>query len=325
MLALFLHELSYYLHTYTVHEMGVDQTGRGTKLDINVDITFPSLPCQVLSLDALDASGKHETRLRSDGSAITSEVVTDLVEYNHAAEVATPGAHGHGAGRVGHNHGQGHDAHQDQHQHKFFHTAEDTQQAIVDIKAAMEAREGCHVSGYLSVQRVAGNFHVSVHGSSLFILNSVFGSPGEINVSHTIQRVSFGHEYPGLVNPLDGFVRMLNGSKGYDAGSFKYFLKVVPTQYRSLSGTSIDTNQYSVTEYFSPQKKHDSTLPAVYFVYDLSPVTVSITERRRNLLHFITRLCAVLGGTFAFSGMLDRWLHKVLQVSSKHSRKGQMQ
>jgi endoplasmic reticulum-Golgi intermediate compartment protein 3 len=40
----------------------------------------------------------------------------------------------------------------------------------------------------------------------------------------------------------------------------------------------------------------------VYFLYDLSPITVTIKEERRNFLHFITRLCAVLGGTFAMTG-----------------------
>lgn len=42
---------------------------------------------------------------------------------------------------------------------------------------------------------------------------------------------------------------------------------------------------------------------AVYFLYDLSPITVTIREERRNFLHFITRLCAVLGGTFALTGL----------------------
>lgn len=43
--------------------------------------------------------------------------------------------------------------------------------------------------------------------------------------------------------------------------------------------------------------------PAVYFLYDLSPITVTIKEERRSFLHFITRLCAVLGGTFALTGL----------------------
>lgn len=40
----------------------------------------------------------------------------------------------------------------------------------------------------------------------------------------------------------------------------------------------------------------------MYFVYDLSPIVVTIKENSRNFGHFITRLCAVLGGTFAVTG-----------------------
>lgn len=45
-------------------------------------------------------------------------------------------------------------------------------------------------------------------------------------------------------------------------------------------------------------------IAAVFFLYDLSPITVTIVEERRSFLHFITRLCAVLGGTFALTGFL---------------------
>ncbi|MFS8030962.1 putative endoplasmic reticulum vesicle transporter [Helianthus anomalus] len=53
--------------------------------------------------------------------------------------------------------------------------------------------------------------------------------------------------------------------------------------------------------------EYDRTWPAVYFLYDLSPITVTIKEERRSFIHFITRLCAVLGGTFALTGGLRLW------------------
>lgn len=53
---------------------------------------------------------------------------------------------------------------------------------------------------------------------------------------------------------------------------------------------------------------------AVYFLYDLSPITVTIREERRSFLHFITRLCAVLGGTFALTGLCSLFSLIVLYV-----------
>ncbi|KAI7732290.1 hypothetical protein M8C21_028003, partial [Ambrosia artemisiifolia] len=80
---------------------------------------------------------------------------------------------------------------------------------------------------------------------------------------------------------------------------------IVPTEYKYISKEVLPTNQFSVTEYFSPMNEHDRRWPVVYFLYDLSSITVTIKEeRRRSFLHFITRLCAVLGGTFALIGAL---------------------
>ncbi|CAI7852919.1 unnamed protein product, partial [Closterium sp. NIES-54] len=160
--------------------------------------------------------------------------------------------------------------------------------------------------GHLAVERVAGNFHVSVHGQSYLVLQQVFSSVGDVNVSHIIHSLGFGVPYPGRLNPLDGFVRILPPLKeGEDparsSGTFKYFLKVVPTRFRFWHGGTVKTNQYSISEYFTPSSPQSNALPAVYFLYDLSPIAVSITESHRSFFHFLTRLCAVLGGTFALS------------------------
>ncbi|PWA86662.1 hypothetical protein CTI12_AA136850 [Artemisia annua] len=40
-------------------------------------------------------------------------------------------------------------------------------------------------------------------------------------------------------------------------------------------------------------------------LYDLSAITFAIEEERRSFLHFITRLCAVLGGTSTLIGYVD--------------------
>ena len=37
----------------------------------------------------------------------------------------------------------------------------------------MDAHEGCNVAGWLDVQRVAGNFHISVHAEDFLMLTKV--------------------------------------------------------------------------------------------------------------------------------------------------------
>ncbi|CDP16085.1 unnamed protein product [Coffea canephora] len=310
MATLFIHELRYYLTTNIVHQMAVDLK-RGETLPIHINMSFPSLPCDVLSVDAIDLSGKHEVdldtniwklRLNRDGYIIGTEYLSDLVEKEHTAH-----EHGH----------DDKDHHDDQdqkvHLQGFDKEAEDM---IKRVKQALANGEGCRVYGVLDVQRVAGNFHISVHGLNIFVAQMIFGGSSHVNVSHIIHDLSFGPKYPGIHNPLDGTTRILRGT----SGTFKYYIKIVPTEYNYLSKEVLPTNQFSVTEYFSPMNEFDRTWPAVYFLYDLSPITVTIKEERRNFLHFITRLCAVLGGTFALTGMLDRWMYRLLEAFIKPKR-----
>ncbi|XP_010525179.1 PREDICTED: endoplasmic reticulum-Golgi intermediate compartment protein 3-like isoform X2 [Tarenaya hassleriana] len=305
MVTLFLHELSYYLNTVTVHQMSVDLK-RGETLPIHINVTFPSLPCDVLSVDAIDMSGKHEVdldtniwklRLNGHGHIIGTEYISDLVEKEH-------------------DHSSSHHKHDGKEEHKdhtetfnFLGFDQAAEKMIKKVKEALENGEGCRVYGVLDVQRVAGNFHISVHGLNIYVAQTIFGGSKNVNVSHIIHDLSFGPKYPGIHNPLDGTVRILHDT----SGTFKYYIKIVPTEYRYLSKEVLSTNQFSVTEYYLPMREFDRTWPAVYFLYDLSPITVTIKEERRSFLHFITRLCAVLGGTFALTGMLDRWMFRLIE------------
>eukprot|EP00271_Cylindrocystis_brebissonii_P022599 TRINITY_DN874_c0_g1_i1.p1 TRINITY_DN874_c0_g1~~TRINITY_DN874_c0_g1_i1.p1 ORF type:complete len:370 (+),score=50.40 TRINITY_DN874_c0_g1_i1:278-1387(+) len=306
MVVLFIHELNFYTGTYTVHEMTVDKSPRDTRLSIQLNITFPALPCHVLSLDALDMSGKHEVdlhttifkeRIDQNGRRLSRELIEDLVEGEHKEDHHKPTKP---AGLAL--------------EDFFLETSHEHELEVAKIKEALARKEGCWVHGHLMVQRVAGNFHISVHSHSFFVLQKVFANVGEVNVSHRIHRMGFGIDYPGRINPLDGFERFLQPNDLHSGGTFKYFLKVVPTDFHHLGQKDpISTNQYSVTEYFAPVYKNENNLPAVFFLYDLSPITVQIKEKRRNFFHFLTRLCAVLGGTFALTGMFDRWVYLLVQ------------
>ena len=70
-------------------------------------------------------------------------------------------------------------------------------------------------------------------------------------------------------------------------------------------GRGVATNQFSVTEYDAAAPEGSMQLPAVWFLYDLSPISVDIQERHQSFLHFLTRVCAVIGGGFAVTGALQ--------------------
>ncbi|GLT70957.1 hypothetical protein SLA2020_430030 [Shorea laevis] len=65
MFFLFFSELRLYLHTVSETKLVVD-TSRGGTLHINFDVTFPAVPCSLLSLDAMDISGEQHLDIRHD-------------------------------------------------------------------------------------------------------------------------------------------------------------------------------------------------------------------------------------------------------------------
>ena len=134
------------------------------------------------------------------------------------------------------------------------------------------------------------------------------------NTSHAIKKLSFGQDYPGITNPLDGKTKVVNEGSAL----FQYFIKVVPTIYEYANGKQLFTNQYSVTEHYRPKNpQHPNVVPGVYFMYDLSPIMVHIKETRKSFLHFITNLCAIIGGVFTVSGLIDSLLYMFTQKMAK--------
>ncbi len=104
--------------------------------------------------------------------------------------------------------------------------------------------------GHLLVNKVAGNFHFapgkSYQQSSMHVHDvQALSRTGTFNLTHSVQRLSFGAEFPGITNPLDGITK-----HAAHTGMFQYFVKIVPTTYEPLDGAIINTNQFSVTEHF---------------------------------------------------------------------------
>ena len=104
-----------------------------------------------------------------------------------------------------------------------------------------------------------------------------------INVTHRIDRLSFGPNYPGLVNPLDKTMQLINDSTFYDCQSkmqdadlFKaftnvhYYLDVVPTQYKDHHDRQLATYQFGVTSHTKAwaEEKDAKIPPGVWFKSD---------------------------------------------------------
>lgn len=200
------------------------------------------------------------------------------------------------------------------------------------VRASEEDGEGCHVHGYVALSTGGGDLHFAPdrnwerEGSKAANGDSMFTAQGfidlgaimkmfdeayeQFNVSHTINHLSFGqHMSPkqrrvlNLSCQLDGAVRTV--TDGY--GMFQYYLQVVPTVYKFLNGTVVETFQYSVTEHTRHVDPGSGRgLPGVFFFYEVSALHVEFEEVRRGWTQFFTGVCAAVGGAYTVMSMLDR-------------------
>lgn len=353
MVILFASELREYFITDMTHELFVD-TSRGERMTIHFDITFPRLACSLVHVDAMDVGGdrqmdvKHavyKTRLDASGEPIRvqGEPVGELApalgppKLVSDDNVTTYCGSCYGAETQPEQCCNTCDEVKEAYRKRGWQLAdgagkEQCSRENVLRSVAEQEGEGCHVRGELSVNKVAGNFHVapgkmsSTTGGMPLVLQQWLGlaSRATYDVSHVIHHLSFGTHFPGQKNPLDGAVRGDVQTTGSDvaSGVHQYFIKVVPTVYETTRRGAvavISSNQYSVTENYHTLTSGSTSMAGVYFFYDLSPIKVRFKERRRStLLELVTSCFAIVGGVFTVAGLVDGFVyHGHLAVKKK--------
>ncbi len=195
---------------------------------------------------------------------------------------------------------------------------------MVNLQEQYAEDGGCQIYGRLSLNKAAGHFHIAPH-RKLHQPQLQGGAPGQpmvfnlmdlisftfdqFNVTHTINSLSFGEQYPGIQSPLDGQYRRVADTHGM----YQYYVKVVPTKYRDQSGRTVESNQYAFTEHLSHLAPGSGRgLPGVYFHYEVSPIQALIEEKPRgSLLRFLTSVCAIVGGAYSVMGLVDLVLSKL--------------
>uniref|UniRef100_A0A7N1A355 Endoplasmic reticulum-Golgi intermediate compartment protein 3 n=2 Tax=Kalanchoe fedtschenkoi TaxID=63787 RepID=A0A7N1A355_KALFE len=340
MLLLFISELRLYLHAVTETKLIVD-TSRGEHLKINFDITFPALACSMISVDAMDISGEQHLDVRHDIIKNRLDphgnVIAARKDGIGSPKIENP-LQKHG-GRLEHNEtycGSCYGA--DTADDHCCNTCEDVREAYKKKGWALsdpdsidqckregflqrikeEDGEGCNLYGFLEVNKVAGNFHFapgkSFQQSNIHVHDIKTFQKDSFNISHKINKLSFGDDFPGVMNPLDG----VQWTQHTSSAMYQYFIKVVPTVYTDVSEHTIQSNQFSVTEHFTGSEVGlFRAVPGVFFIYDLSPIKVTFTEQHISFLHFLTNVCAIVGGIFTVSGILDSFVYHGQKVIKK--------
>ncbi|CAN0899934.1 Protein disulfide-isomerase 5-4 [Linum grandiflorum] len=200
-----------------------------------------------------------------------------------------------------------------------------TDNSTENIKRPAPSTGGCRIEGYVRVKKVPGNLIISARsGSHSF-------DPSQMNMSHVVSHLSFGMRFSARA--LDEAKRLmpyigvshdrLNGRtfiNQRDLGTYvtiEHYLQIVKTEVVTKRGSREHKiiEEYEYTAHSSLVQSVD--IPVAKFHFELSPMQVLIMDDPKSFSHFITNVCAIIGGIFTVAGILDSILHNTIRLVKK--------
>ncbi|KAI8552762.1 hypothetical protein RHMOL_Rhmol06G0292500 [Rhododendron molle] len=195
-----------------------------------------------------------------------------------------------------------------------------------DAKRPAPLVGGCRIEGFVRVKKVPGNLVISARsGAHSF-------DASKMNMSHIISHLSFGKKItPEVLRDMQRVVPYLGGSHDKLNGrhyitntldsnanvTIEHYLQIVKTEVitrRTLYEDKV-VEEYEYTAHSS--LVHSLDIPVAKFHFQLSPMQVLILENSKSFSHFITNVCAIIGGVFTVAGILDSILHSTMKFVKK--------
>lgn len=303
---LFWIELNEFFTTEIQHSISVD-TRINQKLPIGLNITFPHLRCDEVSVDTVDSAGDNQVNVHGSLDKVSLDLGGHLVTSEQMPKEGACLPCMEAADEL----------------HKCCNTCQELKDAytakeipyyhVLDVAIQCKNSIGCRVVGKVVVNKVSGNVHVALGRSTIregkhvheFNMHDV--SDG-FNTSHEIHSITFGDHFPGVLSPLDGTTKIVR--KG--AYMFHYYIKLVPTVFSSRWADDVYTNQYSVTDSARNVQVRSgelSGLPGVFIVYDFSPFLMRKTEKAKPWSYIFTSSCAIIGGVFTIASLVEMFVN----------------
>ena len=289
MILLLINEYSNYRRSIVTTLTYVDKNRGSDQVPVNIDVDLYNLPCELLSVE-----------IRNDLGHIGQNIEGNLTKYNLNTYQEVVGQKQYlleNLGRFGHDHD---------------HIAQPDYELV---KTQLKNKEGCRLKGQFFIDAVPGSFIISAKAFYPTLDRLKREGLDTTNLEHKIKDLYFGQSIKesrhsrfafskgGLVNTLKNKQRRNDKSPMV----YQYYLKIVPAKYRYLSGQ--ETNKYQYTANSFSDFVYNG-LPALFFKYDLSPITVEYKYTKMSFLTFLINIFAILGGVFTVAGIIDAIIHK---------------
>ncbi|CCD23024.1 endoplasmic reticulum-Golgi intermediate compartment family protein NDAI_0A08710 [Naumovozyma dairenensis CBS 421] len=282
---LLLNEWIQYSQIVTRPTLVVDRE-RNLKLDLNLDISFPSMPCDILNLDILDDAGDLQLDILNQGQFTKTRLdrmgnVIEVSKFKIDDDVAEfpPNDENYCGPCYGSIDQSGNDKIESVKDKICCQTCEQVREAYLKAgwaffdgknieqceregyvtKINKHLNEGCRVKGNVLLNRIQGNIHFApgkafqnVKGH--FHDSSLYETSPDLNFNHIIHHLSFGKTIEQLAQLRGATVATspLDGqqiSPSFDSHLYRYsyFVKIVPTRYEYLDKMISETAQFSAT------------------------------------------------------------------------------
>ncbi|KAG4386059.1 hypothetical protein GLYMA_12G213100v4 [Glycine max] len=199
---------------------------------------------------------------------------------------------------------------------------EDKSNVATNTKRPAPSTGGCRIDGYVRVKKVPGNLIISARS------NAHSFDASQMNMSHVINHLSFGRkvslrvmsDVKRLIPYVGSSHDRLNGRSfinTHDLGAnvtIEHYLQIVKTEVITRKEYKL-VEEYEYTAHSSvAQSLH---IPVAKFHLELSPMQVLITENQKSFSHFITNVCAIIGGIFTVAGIMDAIFHNTIRLMKK--------
>eukprot|EP00287_Rhodomonas_sp_CCMP768_P004389 CAMPEP_0196740402 /NCGR_PEP_ID=MMETSP1091-20130531/31598_1 /TAXON_ID=302021 /ORGANISM="Rhodomonas sp., Strain CCMP768" /LENGTH=474 /DNA_ID=CAMNT_0042085543 /DNA_START=59 /DNA_END=1483 /DNA_ORIENTATION=+ len=186
---------------------------------------------------------------------------------------------------------------------------------------------GCMISGLLHVQRAPGMLKIqAVSGAHDFNWETM-------DVSHMVNHLSFGpflSEQAWMVLPphIAASVGALDDraftSDQHVPTTHEHYVKVVRHEVSPPSSWKVDP----VTAYgyvvHSNNIQKEGEVPTLRLNYDILPIVVSFAEKKQAVYHFVTQLCAIIGGVFTVAGLTASMMDKGINALRRKQELGKL-
>ncbi|GMJ01495.1 PROTEIN DISULFIDE ISOMERASE 12, PDI-like 5-3, ARABIDOPSIS THALIANA PROTEIN DISULFIDE ISOMERASE 12 [Hibiscus trionum] len=225
-----------------------------------------------------------------------------------------------------------------QHSHEYYYGDRDTEalvKAMEELVSPIPLKNqklalapltgGCRIEGYVRVKKIPGNLVISARSGAHSFDSSL------MNMSHVITHLSFGKTIsPQVLSDVKRLIPYLGRShdklngrsfinhRDLDANvTIEHYLQVVKTEVvtRIYSRESSLLEDYEYTAHSSLSQSVD--IPVAKFHFELSPMQVLIIENPKSFSHFLTNLCAIIGGVFTVAGILDSIFYNTIRLMKK--------